>query len=60
MWDAAFDQQASCIDAEIARARLAEMIEGCDDASILWLSDIIQDAFFHLQVATDEFTALKS
>jgi hypothetical protein len=30
-----------CIDAEIARARLSEMIEECDDITVLWVSDLI-------------------
>jgi hypothetical protein len=34
-----------CVDPEIARARLQDLIEDCGDADILWLSDVIQQAF---------------
>jgi len=30
-----------CIDAEIARARLGEIIEACDDITVLWISDMV-------------------
>jgi hypothetical protein len=34
-----------CIEAEIARARLEELIAECCDADVIWLSDVIQEAF---------------
>jgi hypothetical protein len=42
---AALSEQPYRVDVEIARARLADMIESFEGASILWLNDIIQDAF---------------
>lgn len=35
------DLMSLCIDAEIARARLGEMIEACDDITVLWISDMV-------------------
>jgi hypothetical protein len=34
-----------CIDAEIARARLEDLIADCSDADVLWLSEVVQQAF---------------
>jgi len=34
-----------CIEAEIARARLEDLIAECCDADVIWLSDVIQEAF---------------
>jgi len=39
------EQMQLGIDAEISRARLQVLIEACGDADILWLSDVVQQAF---------------
>lgn len=41
-----------CVDAEIARARLEDLIAGCSDADVIWLSDVIDDAFNQAALAT--------
>jgi len=38
---AQLDLMSLCIDAEIARARLGEIIEACDDITVLWISDMV-------------------
>ena len=43
---------AQCVDAEIARARLEELIADCGDADVLWLSDVVDEAFNQLALAT--------
>ncbi len=45
------EQMQLCIDAEIARARLHDLIEGCHDADVLWISDVIQQAFSQAALA---------
>lgn len=39
---AQLDHMSLCIDAEIARARLGEMIEACDDVTVLRISDLVR------------------
>lgn len=41
----------TCIDAEIARSRLEELIAECCDADVLWISDVIQQAFTEAALA---------
>ena len=38
-------QMRICIDAEIARSRLQDLIAECADGDVLWISDVIQQAF---------------
>ncbi len=40
-----------CVDAEIARARLEELIAGCCDADVVWLSDVVDEAFNQVALA---------
>jgi hypothetical protein len=45
-------QMRVCIDAEIARSRLEELIGDCSDADVLWISDVIQQAFTEAAMVT--------
>ena len=38
---AQLDRMSLCIDAEIARARLSEMIDAFDDITVLWISELV-------------------
>lgn len=39
------------VDAEIARARLEELIADCSDGDVIWISDVIQEAFNQVALA---------
>jgi hypothetical protein len=51
MPDPDHQQMRSCIDAEIARHRLEELIADCSDADVLWIRDVIQQAFTEAAMA---------
>ncbi len=46
-----------CVDAEIARARLEELIADCSDADVIWLHDVVLEAMKQSAAAAHEIQA---